>query len=123
MAARVCSSTYSSVHCHILPTMSITPNGLAPWGCALTSLGGSMVRPLSGVGARAVLSAGQPLGPPTRETASQSQFPQGNVRPSLPCAAYCHSHSCGSRFPAHFAYSRASSSDTQVTGLLAHPSG
>ena len=29
-AARVCSSTYSSVHCQTLPTRSITPNGLAP---------------------------------------------------------------------------------------------
>src|SRR5882724_6864878 len=123
MAPRVCSSTYSSVHCHTLPTISITPNGLAPWVCASTSLGGSVVRPLSGVGARVVASTGQPLGPPLRDEASQSQFPQGKMRPSLPCAAYCHSHSWGSRLPAHFAYSRASSIDTQVAGLLAHASG
>src|ERR1700736_4376483 len=122
MAARVWSSTYSSVHCHTFPTMSITPNGLAPFGCASTSLGGSIVRALSGVGAGASLPDAQPAAPPPRDE-SQSQFPQGKLRSSVPWAAYCHSHSWGSRFPAHFAYSRASSIDTQVTGLLAHPSG
>src|ERR1700761_2998195 len=120
MAARVCSSRYSSVHCHTLPTISITPNGLAPCGCAFTSLGGAIIRPLSGVGARFATSAGHPL---RLLFVSQSQSPQGYVRPSLPCAAYCHSHSWGNRLPAHFAYSRASSSDTQVTGLFPHPSG
>src|SRR5262249_44433492 len=30
-------------------------------------------------------------------------FPQGLFRPSVPCAAYCPSPSCGRRFPAHAA--------------------
>src|ERR1700677_2700598 len=106
--------------------MSITPNGLAPFGCASTSLAASITRPLSGTGAGA--SFGLPWleheeGPPLGNGANQSQLPHGNRRPSFPCAAYCHSHSCGSRFPAHLAYSRASSSETHVTGLLAQPSG
>src|SRR6266702_1385435 len=126
MAARVCSSTYSSVHCQTFPTISMTPKGLAPLGCASTLLAGGSVRPLSGVGAGASFgsfSQGQANGPPLVTGASQSQLPHGKMRPSFPCAAYCHSHSCGSRFAAHLAYSRASSIETHVTGLFAHPSG
>ena len=44
-AARVWSSTNSSVHCHTLPTMSATPNGLAPFGCASTLSGPRRLRP------------------------------------------------------------------------------
>src|SRR5256885_14979256 len=43
------------------------------------------------------------------------------ARPSSDWAACCHSHSCGRRLPAHFAYARASSIETQVTGFLSHP--
>src|ERR1019366_7063228 len=57
MAAQVCSSVYSSVHCHTFPTMSITPNGLAPSGWASTSLAGSMVLPRSASGAGAFLES------------------------------------------------------------------
>ena len=54
--------------------MSITPNGLAPWGCASTSLGGSVVRPLSGVGAGALLSEAQAAGPPPRDLLADKGF-------------------------------------------------
>src|ERR1035438_3489911 len=87
IAARVCSSTYSSVHCHTLPVISITPNGLAPAGCASTSAGPGRSRPLYGVGT----------------APSSHELPHGYSRPSVPSAAYCHSHSCGSRLPAHAA--------------------
>ncbi len=32
-----------------------------------------------------------------------TSLPHGYRRPSVPCAAYCHSHSCGRRLPAHCA--------------------
>src|ERR1035438_4198069 len=79
MAARVCSSWYSSVHCQMLAVRSITPKGLAPFGKASTSVGARSSRPCSD---------GQ---------ASQAALPHGYTRWSVPCAAYCHSHSCGDR--------------------------
>src|SRR5580698_8347801 len=59
MAKRVCSSTYSSVHCQTLPVRSITPNGLAPRGCQSTSLGGRASRPRSGSGVEPITTGGQ----------------------------------------------------------------
>src|SRR5580698_9707717 len=59
MAKRVCSSTYSSVHCQTLPVRSMTPKGLAPRGCQSTSLGGRASRPRSGSGVEPITTGGQ----------------------------------------------------------------
>jgi len=81
-AARVCSSVYSSVHCQTFRQIHHA-NGLAPLGCAVTSLAGAMSRPLSGV-------------EPHRPT---------NYSPRIDSSIQAlrrilHSHSCGSRLPA-----------------------
>lgn len=41
------------LHCHTFPTISITPNGLVPLGCASTSLAGPITLPCSAIGAGA----------------------------------------------------------------------
>lgn len=88
-------------------TMSNTPKGLAPQGWASTSSGPRKTRPVSCTGTQSGWNA----------------WPHGYWCPVLPCAAYCHSHSCGSRPPAQWHAARASLKDTQVTGLLPQPGG
>src|ERR1700724_1105228 len=76
MAARVCSSANSSVHCQTFPTMSMTPHGLTPFACAFTGSGPRIFRDLSGTG-----------------TASGSQLPRGKAdrpRPGLHIATPTH---------------------------------
>jgi len=125
LCGRLCNS---SVHCHTLPTISITPNGSlhgdghphrseAPVYAPYPAWVPAQSYRRCPMGNQADLRVPAPRG---REPIA---VPHGKARPSLPCAANCHSHSWGSRLPAHFAYSRASSIEIQVTGFLAHPSG
>src|SRR5215469_4237250 len=107
MAARVCESRNSSVHCEMFPVKSRTPKELLPAGKRVTSDNERMLGPGSSKGSAAAFHSS----------------PQGYMRPSRDWAAYCHSHSCGRRLPRHCAYARASSIDTQVTGLLSDPCG
>ena len=61
--------------------------GLAPAGCASTFAGPLASRDRSVCGT----------------IFGSHLLPQGKFRPSVPCAASCHSHSCGNRLPAHAA--------------------
>src|SRR5258708_23747427 len=83
---------------HTLPAISCAPYGLFPCGKRPTSTGARRpaYRPLKFAGA--------------------SWLPQGQVRPSVPRAAFSHSNSVGSLFPAQLQNASASGQPTPTTG-------
>src|SRR5258708_10379441 len=100
MAARVWSSSYSSVHCHTFPTISITPNGLVPLGCASTSLAGPIARPCSVIGAGPSLGS-DPLRHGIGDADSEAAFPPRlpPPPPAVGAAPAGRPESCQSQLP------------------------
>ena len=78
----------SATHSSTFPASCSTPYGLAPEGCAVT---GTVVT-------SSVIAWSQ-----TMQRDSSKASPQGQRRPSVPRAAFSHSASVGSRFPAQVA--------------------